>query len=124
VGGGSHGGWSFGLLRTGRWRHLDSPTVAFWSTSSDGWIAGTAGCASRRSRARRGARHTQEFEDLVAFCAQRMAENQVQALLRIARDAVGRIIIRVVADHLDERRLDGPIQIGSVRSHTGAGCGF
>jgi transposase len=33
-------------------------------------------------RARPGARHTREFEDLVAFCAQRMAKNQVQALLR------------------------------------------
>jgi transposase len=62
--------------------------------------------------ARRGARHTREFEDLVAFCAQRMAKNQVQALLRIAWDTVGRIITRVVADHLDERRLDGLVQIG------------
>ena len=62
--------------------------------------------------ARRGARHTREFEDLVAFCAQRMAKNQVQALLRVAWDTVGRIITRVVADHLDERRLDGLIQIG------------
>jgi transposase len=62
--------------------------------------------------ARRGARHTREFEDLVAFCGQRMAKNQVQALLRIAWDTVGRIIERVVADHLDERRLEGLIQIG------------
>jgi transposase len=62
--------------------------------------------------ARRGARHTREFEDLVAFCAQRMAKSQVQALLRIAWDTVGRIITRVVADHLDERRLEGLIQIG------------
>jgi transposase len=52
--------------------------------------------------ARRGARHTREFEDLV----------EVQALLRIAWDTVGRIITRVVADRLDERRLEGLIQIG------------
>jgi transposase len=62
--------------------------------------------------ARRGARHTREFEDLVAFCAQRMAKSQVQALLRIGWDTVGRIIGRVVADHLDERRLEGLVQIG------------
>jgi transposase len=62
--------------------------------------------------ARRGARHTREFEDLVAFCAQRMAKNQVQALLRVAWDTVGRIIERVVADHLDEHRLNGLVQIG------------
>ena len=62
--------------------------------------------------ARRGARHTREVEDLVAFCAQRMAKNQVQALLRVAWDTVGRIIERVVADRLDECRLDGLVQIG------------
>ena len=37
---------------------------------------------------------------------------QVQALLRVAWDTVGRIIERVVADHLDERRLEGLVQIG------------
>ena len=62
--------------------------------------------------ARRGARHTREFEDLVAFCAQRMAKSQVQSLLRVAWDTVGRIIARVVGDHLDERRLDSLLQIG------------
>lgn len=62
--------------------------------------------------ARRGARHTREFEDLVAFCAQRMAKSQVQSLLRVAWDTVGRIITRVVADHLNERRLEGLVQIG------------
>ena len=60
--------------------------------------------------ARRGARHTRDFEDLVAFCAQQMAKSQVQSLLRVAWDTVGRIIERVVADHLDERRLDGLIR--------------
>ena len=62
--------------------------------------------------ARRGARHTREFEDLVAFCAQRMAKSQVQVLLRIAWETVGRIITRVVADHLDERRLQDLVRIG------------
>ena len=41
-----------------------------------------------------------------------MAKNQVQALLRVAWDTVGRIITRVVADRLDERRLQGLIEIG------------
>jgi transposase len=34
--------------------------------------------------ARPGARHTRDFEDLTAFCAQRMGKSQVQALLRVA----------------------------------------
>ena len=62
--------------------------------------------------ARPDARHTRDFEDLVAFCAQQMAKSQVQALLRIAWDTVGRIVERVVADHLDERRLAGLVSIG------------
>ena len=62
--------------------------------------------------ARTGARHTRDFEDLAAFCAQQMAKSQVQALLRVAWDTVGRIVERVVADHLDESRLAGLVQIG------------
>ena len=62
--------------------------------------------------ARPGARHTRDLEDLVAFCAQQMARSQVQALLRVAWDTVGRIIERVVSDHLDERRLAGLVAIG------------
>jgi transposase len=62
--------------------------------------------------ARRAARHTRDFEDLVAFCAQQMPKSQVQALLRVGWDTVGRIIARVVADHLDERRLEGLVRIG------------
>jgi transposase len=50
-----------------------------------------------------------------------MAKSQVQALLRVAWDTVGRIVARVVADHLDERRLTGLVQIGcdelSYRRH-------
>jgi len=62
--------------------------------------------------ARTGARHTRDFEDLTAFCAQQMAKSQVQALLRVAWDTVGRIVERVVADHLDESRLAGLVSIG------------
>jgi len=62
--------------------------------------------------ARPDARHTRDFENLVAFCAQQMAKSQVQALLRVAWDTVGHIIERVVADHLDERRLAGLVSIG------------
>lgn len=62
--------------------------------------------------ARRAARHTREFEDLVAFCAQQMAKSQVQALLRVGWDTVGRIVTRVVGDHLDDRRLCGLVAVG------------
>jgi transposase len=62
--------------------------------------------------ARPGARHSRDFEDLTAFCAQQMAKSQVQSLLRVAWDTVGRIVERVGADHLDERRLAGLVRVG------------
>jgi transposase len=62
--------------------------------------------------ARPGSRYTRDFEDVVAWLAQQMAKTPIAGLLRIAWDTVGRIVERVVADHLDERRLDGLVAIG------------
>jgi transposase len=62
--------------------------------------------------ARTGARHTRDFEDLVAFCAQQMAKTPVAALLRIGWDTVGAILERVVSDHLDADRLKRLVMIG------------
>jgi transposase len=62
--------------------------------------------------ARAGSAYTRDFEDLVAFLAQQMAKAPIARLLRIAWDTVGRIIERVVADHIDEARLDDLVAIG------------
>jgi transposase len=62
--------------------------------------------------ARPGASHTRDFEDVVALLAQQMAKTPIARLLRVAWDTVGRIVERVVADHLDERRLAGLVAIG------------
>ena len=62
--------------------------------------------------ARPGAAHTRDFEDVVAWLAQQMAKTPITGLLRIGWDTVGRIVERVVADHLDERRLEGLVAIG------------
>ncbi len=62
--------------------------------------------------ARPGARHTRDFEELVAFLAQQMAKTPITGLLRIGWDTVGSIIERVVADRLDDRRLEGLVMIG------------
>jgi transposase len=59
-----------------------------------------------------GAHHTRDFEDLVAFLAQQMAKTPIARLLRISWETVGRIVERVVRDHLDERRLEGLVAIG------------
>ncbi len=41
-----------------------------------------------------------------------MAKTPIARLLRVAWDSVGRIVERVVSDHLDERRLDGLVALG------------
>ena len=62
--------------------------------------------------ARPAARHTRDFEDLVALMAQQMAKTPITALLRIGWDTVGQIVERVVADRLDADRLAGLLMIG------------
>ena len=62
--------------------------------------------------ARPRARHTRDFEDLVAFMAQQMAKTPITVLLRIGWDTVGQIVARVVADRLDDDRLAGLVMIG------------
>jgi transposase len=62
--------------------------------------------------ARSRARHTRDFEDLVAFCAQQMAKDPICRLLRVGWDTVGAIVERVVADHLDADHLAGLVMIG------------
>jgi len=109
--------------RVKRWRHLDL-----------GANRCVIECELRRLRcpdcgvhleavpwARGGSRYTRDFEDLVAWLAQQMAKTPIAGLLRIGWDSVGRIVERVVADHLDERRLQGLVAIGvdeiSYRRH-------
>jgi transposase len=64
------------------------------------------------SWARPGAHHTRDLEDVVAWLAQQMAKTPIAGLLRIGWDTVGRIVERVVAEHLDESRLEGLVAIG------------
>jgi transposase len=100
--------------RIKRWRHLDL-----------GANRCVIECELRRLRCRDcgvhlepvpwtrpDAHHTRDFEDVVAWLAQQMAKTPIAGLLRIGWDTVGRIVERVVKDHLDERRLEGLVAIG------------
>jgi transposase len=62
--------------------------------------------------ARPSAHHTRDFEDVVAWLAQQMAKTPIAGMLRVGWDTVGRIVERVVADHLDDTRLQGLVAIG------------
>jgi transposase len=109
--------------RVKRWRHLDL-----------GASRCMIECELRRLRcrdcgvrleavpwARAGAAHSRDFEDTVAWLAQQMAFAPIARLLRVGWHTIGPIVARVVADHLDERRLEGLVAIGvdeiSYRRH-------
>lgn len=106
-----------------RWRHLDLGANRCYLE-----------CELRRVRcpdcgvrveavpfARARARHTRDLEDVVAFLAQQTNKSAIARLMRIDWESVGRIVERVVADHLDEERLRGLVMIGvdevSYRKH-------
>jgi transposase len=100
--------------RVKRWRHLDL-----------GANRCVIECELRRLRcrdcgvhleavpwARPGSQHTRDLEDVVAWLAQQMAKTPIAGMLRISWDTVGRIVARVVAEGLDERRLEGLVAVG------------
>jgi transposase len=65
--------------------------------------------------ARPKARFTRDFEDVTAFLATKTDKTTIARFLRIDWDTVGRICERVVADGLDEDRLDGLVHVGGGR---------
>jgi transposase len=97
-----------------RWRHLDLAGQRCFVEYELRRVR-CADCGVRVEAvpwARPRARHTRDFEDLVAFCAQQMAKEPICRLLRVGWDTVGAIVERVVADHLDGDRLAGLVMIG------------
>lgn len=98
-----------------RWRHLDLGSSRLFL------VAEVRRLECRRCRrvrtetvpwARPGARHSRDFEDVVAWLAQRTDKTTITRLLRCSWEAVARIVVRVVAGAIDERRLDGIFRIG------------
>lgn len=98
-----------------RWRHLDFGACKVWLVA-DVHRVDCRGCGRVRTEqvpwARPKARHSRDFEDLTAWLAQRMDKSSVARMLRCSWEAVDAIVGRVVADHIDDRRLDGLVHIG------------
>jgi transposase len=120
--------------QTGRHLHIHDRRVKRWRHLDLGANRCIVECELRRLRcpicgvhlepvpwARPGAHHTRDFEDVVAWLAQQMAFAPITRLLRVGWHSIGPIVERVVADHLDERRLEGLVCIGvdeiSYRRH-------
>jgi transposase len=109
--------------RVKRWRHLDVGASRCW-IECELRLLRCSDCGVRLEPvpwARPGAHHTRDFEDTVAWLAQQMAFSAITRLLRVGWATVGRIVQRVVAEHLDEDRLAGLVLIGvdeiSYRRH-------
>jgi transposase len=100
--------------RVKRWRHLDlgANRCMIECELRRLWCRSCGAQFEAVPWARAGSRYTRDFEDVVAWLAQQMAKTPIAGLLRIAWDSVGRIVARVTADRLDERRLDGLVCIG------------
>ncbi len=100
--------------RLKRWRHLDLG-AARCLVECELRRVWCPDCGVRLEAvpwARPGARHTRDFEALVAWLAHQMAKTSIARLLRIGWDTVGNIIERVVVDRVDHARLDGLLAIG------------
>lgn len=98
-----------------RWRHLDLGAATLLLEAEIRRIH-CRDCDRVRTEAvpwaRPGARHTRDFEDVVGWLAQRTDKTTICRLLRTSWETVARIVTRVVAEHLDTRRLDGIYRIG------------
>ncbi len=98
-----------------RWRHLDLGACRLWLEAEVRRLQ-CRRCGRVRTEevpwARPGARHSPDFEEVVAWLAQRTDKTTITRLLRCSWEAVAAIVGSVVADHLDEGRLDGLYRIG------------
>jgi transposase len=111
-------GWSTRAVydrSTRRWRHLDLGAARLYLEAEIRRLACRA-CGRVRTEtlpwARPSARFTHDFEAVVAYLAQRTDKTTITRLLRCSWEAVAAIVTRVVADHLDDARLEGLYRIG------------
>ncbi len=98
-----------------RWRHLDLAASRLFLEAEIRRLR-CRHCQRVRTEAvpwaRPGARLSRDFEDVIAFMAQRMDKTTITRLLRTSWETVASVVIRVVAEHIDGSRLDGLYRIG------------
>ena len=100
--------------RRRRWRHLDAGACQIWLEAEIRRVdCPTCGVRTEDVPwARPGARHSRDFQDVVAWLCQRMDKTSVCRLMRCSREAVDRIVADVVGDYLNGSRLDDLYHIG------------
>ena len=96
-----------------RWRHLDMGRCALWLEADIARID-CRRCSRVRTEqvpwARPGARL--DLEDVIAWLAQRTDKTSICRLLRVSWQTVHRTVTLLVADHLDDNRLDNLYRLG------------
>lgn len=101
--------------RRRRWRHLDAGSSKIWIEAEIGRLL-CARCEAVRVEdvpfARPGARHTRDFEDMVAWLVQRADKTTTATLMRCSWRAVDNIVRRFVGEVIDDSRLDGLYRVG------------
>lgn len=98
-----------------RWRHLDFGSSKLLLEAEIRRLD-CRRCGRVRTEdvawARPRARHSRDFEDTVAWLAQRTDKTTITRLLRTSWETVAGIVERVVAEQIDHRRLEGLLRIG------------
>jgi transposase len=98
-----------------RWRHLNFGLCRVF-VEAEVFRLDCRGCGRVRTEqvpwARPGARHTRDFEDVAGWLTQRADKTTVAKLLGCSWEAIDRIAKRLVAEHLDDSRLDDLYRIG------------
>ena len=97
-----------------RWRHLDLLRVRSYVEADirQGRCPVHGRRLERVPWATPGAEHTRAFDQLVASLAQVADKSAAQRMFRVTWRTVGRIVTRVVAEHLPAHRLDGLAALG------------
>jgi transposase len=102
-----------------RWRHLDVGANKLFLEAEIRRLD-CRRCGRVRTEAvpwaRPGARHSRDFENVVAWLAQRSDKTTITVLLRTSWETVARIVGRVVAEHIDTVAWRTCIGSGSMRS--------
>ncbi len=111
-------GWRTGAVydrSVRRWRHLDLGTSRCFLEAEIRRLE-CRRCGRVRTEvvpwARPGARHSKDLQDVVAWLAQRMDKTSVSRLVGVSWEAVARIVVAVVGDHIDDARLNEVYRIG------------
>ena len=98
-----------------RWRHLDWGVSKVWLEAEIRRLD-CRRCGRVRTEqvpwARPKARHSRDFEDVVAWLAQHTDKTTIKTLLRSSWETIDGIVKRVVGEQLNSKRLQGLLRIG------------